>query len=95
MDFGTGELLALLIVGALAGSGAASVLGLDKSGRRLTVLVRNVIVGVLGAFVGSALFRALDIDLPDILNESISLADVLVAFVGALMVIVVAGLIRD
>lgn len=95
VSFESGELVALLIIGALGGTAAASVFKLDSKGRRVAALVRNTLIGVLGAIVGSVIFRALEIDLPDLLEQSISLADVLVAFVGAVVVIFVAGLLRD
>ena len=89
----TGEIIALLIVGALAGTAAATLLGerRDKSTRNL---VRNTVIGVLGALIGGFLFDALDIDLPAVLDAEITLAKILVAFVGALVVLVVARLVN-
>jgi uncharacterized membrane protein YeaQ/YmgE (transglycosylase-associated protein family) len=88
-----GEFLALIVVGALSGATAASVMRLGKS-RGLGSWLQNTFVGILGALVGGLIFRALDLDLPDFLSEPITLADLLVAFVGAVVVIIVAGFVR-
>ena len=91
------EILALIIVGLLAGSAAASVMGSSwvrrkssKSGRWLYFAV----VGVLGALVGQLLFNALDIELPDLLSATITVADIVVAFVGAIVVLVVVRFLQ-
>ncbi len=85
-----GQIIALIIIGALAGTGAMSITGRNKkSGGWVT----NTVIGIIGAVVGGYVFDALDISLPDILEASISLGNLLVAFVGALIVIWVVGLI--
>lgn len=78
-----GDILVLLVIGALAGRAAASILGEPGD------LVRTTVIGVAGAVVGSFVFRVFDLSLPDELEASISLADVVIAFLGALLVIVV------
>lgn len=91
------EIVALIVVGAIAGTAAASVMGWRKSsGRKGATVVQNIVIGVLGALVGGFLFGVLDLrdDLPEFLEASISAADVLVAFVGAIIVIFVVGLIK-
>ncbi|HEX3050870.1 MAG TPA: GlsB/YeaQ/YmgE family stress response membrane protein [Aggregatilineaceae bacterium] len=85
-----GQIIALIIIGALAGTGAMSITGRNKkSGGWVT----NTVIGVIGAVVGGYIFDALDINLPDILEASISLGNLLVAFVGALIVIWIVSLI--
>ena len=91
------EILALIIVGLLAGSAAASLMGArwvrsksTKSGR----WVYFAVVGVLGALVGQLLFSALDIELPDLLSATITVADIVVAFVGAVLVLVVVRFLQ-
>ncbi len=93
-DLSLGDIIALVIIGALAGSAAAQLL--ERGGRRkgASGWLRNTIIGIVGALVGSVLFRVLDMQLPEALQGSISVADVIVAFVGALLVIFVAGLIN-
>jgi uncharacterized membrane protein YeaQ/YmgE (transglycosylase-associated protein family) len=89
----TGEIIALLIVGALAGTAAATLLG-ERRNRTTTDLIRNTVIGVLGALIGGFLFNALDITMPDVLKADITLANILVAFVGALILLVVARLVN-
>jgi uncharacterized membrane protein YeaQ/YmgE (transglycosylase-associated protein family) len=86
-----GEIIALIIVGALAGTAAASMMGMRGKSSRL---IRNTIIGIIGALVGGFLFELLDISLPEVLDASISLADVIVAFIGAVLVIFVWNRIR-
>ena len=92
----TNEIIALVILGALAGTAAASVMGLRKSKGRMEQALVNTLIGIVGAVVGGFLFNALKIDddLPEILKSSISLADLLVAFIGAIIVILIVGIIR-
>ncbi len=88
-----GQIIALIIVGALAGTAATTLLGKRFGGKKSNDLIRNTVVGVLGAVVGGFLFNALDITLPDALSKGITVADVVVAFVGAVVVIVAASII--
>ncbi|MBI5930510.1 MAG: GlsB/YeaQ/YmgE family stress response membrane protein [Chloroflexi bacterium] len=90
------DILALLIVGAMAGTAAASILRGQKPART-SDWIRNTVIGVLGALVGGFLFDVLNLnqDLPKILSGTLTPADVLVAFVGALIVIAASRLIRD
>ncbi|MBN1965894.1 MAG: GlsB/YeaQ/YmgE family stress response membrane protein [Anaerolineae bacterium] len=86
-----GEILALIIVGALAGTVAAALMGrraIKVSGS----LVRNTVLGIVGALVGGFVFHALDISLPDSLQAGITVADVVVAFLGAILVIFVVDI---
>jgi uncharacterized membrane protein YeaQ/YmgE (transglycosylase-associated protein family) len=87
------DILALLIVGAVAGTAAAAVLRGRGAGGTSDWL-RNTVIGVLGALVGGFLFDALNLNLPDILTGALTPADVLVAFVGALIVIAAVRFIQ-
>lgn len=82
-----GEVVALVLVGALAGTAAASIMGWRK--RRSGSLLRNTGIGILGALVGGLIFGLLDIDLGEFLSATISLADLISALVGAIIVILV------
>jgi uncharacterized membrane protein YeaQ/YmgE (transglycosylase-associated protein family) len=80
------ELIGLIIflaIGALAGYMASFVMG-RRRGSGGGRVVRDIIVGVIGAFVGGYLFRILGI------SEDNLLMDILTAFVGAVIVIFVA-----
>ncbi len=79
------SIIILLLVGAIAGWLAGQVM----RGRGLG-LVGNIVVGILGAFVGSWL-------LGSVLNVAIGggiVGAILNAFVGALVVLAVLGVIK-
>jgi uncharacterized membrane protein YeaQ/YmgE (transglycosylase-associated protein family) len=86
-----GQIISLIIVGALAGTAATRVTGDKKKGN---TLLRNTLVGILGALVGGFILHALDISLPDALSAGITVADIVVAFVGALIVIFIVRVIN-
>jgi len=91
----TSEIIARIIVGALAGAAAASVMGMrGRSKSSMTVWLRNTIIGIIGGLVGGFLLGVLDVDLPEFLDAAITLADLLIAFIGAIIVIFLVGLIR-
>jgi uncharacterized membrane protein YeaQ/YmgE (transglycosylase-associated protein family) len=84
------DLIALLLVGLIAGTAAASLL--ERSTHASANWIRNIIIGVLGAFIGALIFDLLNLndDIPEILSGTISVADIVVAFVGAVILIVIA-----
>ena len=84
------DLIALLLVGLIAGTAAASLL--ERSTSATSKWLRNVIIGVLGAIVGALIFDVLDLhdNIPDVLTGTISVADIAIAFVGAMLLIVIA-----
>jgi uncharacterized membrane protein YeaQ/YmgE (transglycosylase-associated protein family) len=92
----TSEIIALIIVGALAGTAAASLMGLrGGTGRKgFTFWLRNTVIGIIGGLVGAFLLELVNVDLPEFLDASISLAELVVAFIGAIIVIFVVGLIQ-
>ena len=81
----TNQMLTWLIIGGLAGAGAASLAPHKMSFSKM------VLTGLVGAVVGSALVNVLGIKLPDV-SVTISLADLITAFIGALVLIVVMGI---
>jgi uncharacterized membrane protein YeaQ/YmgE (transglycosylase-associated protein family) len=85
------QLIVWLIVGAIAGWLA----GLLLKGRSLGT-VNNIVVGLLGALVGGILFNLLHITLPAIFAQSITirLEDIVIAFVGAVVVILIVSFLR-
>lgn len=89
----TRDIIALIIVGLVAGTAAAAIMNRSRS-KTTRDWLRNMVIGVAGAFVGAILFDLLDISLPDILSGEITPADVLVAFIGAVLVIFAARLIE-
>ncbi len=83
MNEQTRDLVIFALIGIVAGFLASLVVGGDG-------LVRYLITGVIGAFVGGYLFRALDINL-GIGNPLIS--QIVTAAIGAVVVVLLARLI--
>ncbi len=77
------SLLIFLLTGLLAGWIASLVLGGGG-------LLRNLIVGVIGALVGGYVLKALGVALP---IDNVWVNDLVTAIIGALIVIVVARLV--
>jgi uncharacterized membrane protein YeaQ/YmgE (transglycosylase-associated protein family) len=83
MDGQTRDLIVFAVVGIIAGFLASLVVGGDG-------LIRYLITGIIGAFVGGYLFRALGINL-GIGNAFLS--EVVTAAVGAIVIVILARLI--
>ena len=79
----TYELLIFLAIGLVAGWLASLLLGGGG-------LVRNLIVGVIGAFVGGWLLSVASITLP---IGNVLLSQVITATIGAIVVILIARLV--
>jgi uncharacterized membrane protein YeaQ/YmgE (transglycosylase-associated protein family) len=78
------SLIILLIVGAIAGWLAGTIVKGYGFG-----LIGNIVVGVIGAFIGNWLFPSLGLwDLPGIVGVIVS------ATLGAIILLVIIGLIR-
>jgi uncharacterized membrane protein YeaQ/YmgE (transglycosylase-associated protein family) len=78
-------LVVWIIIGGLAGYAAGSLLRRGSFG-----IVGNIIVGIIGALLGGFLFNVLNINinLPDV-----NLGDLVVAFIGAVIVVLLLGLV--
>ena len=83
MDSQTRDLLVFALIGIIAGYLASLVVGGDG-------LIRYLITGIIGAFVGGYLFRALGVDL-GIRNALVS--QIITAAIGAIVVVLAARLI--
>ena len=89
MSFTLAQIVIWLIVGAIAGWLAGSLLRGRSLGRAMDILV-----GLLGALVGGIVFSLLHITQLNFLDQvKISLYDIFVAFVGAVIVLVIASFI--
>lgn len=80
------QIIVWIVVGLLGGSLAGLVITWESRGFGL---LRNLAVGLIGALIGGLLFRLFGL-FPALDRISISLRDVVAAFVGSL--IVLAGL---
>jgi uncharacterized membrane protein YeaQ/YmgE (transglycosylase-associated protein family) len=85
-----GEIVVWLIVGALAGTLAGRLMTFSKRGFGFWT---NMVVGMVGALVGGFLFRLFHIDL-GLAEIKITFEDLISAFVGSLLCIIVWRLIR-
>ena len=74
------QLLIGVLIGAIAGWLAGKIMRLKSGG-----LLLNIILGIIGAFVGNWLFNALDITV-----KSTWLGSLVTATVGAVILIVLA-----
>jgi len=84
------QLIVWLVVGAIAGSLAGRVVTLSSAGLgRWTRLG----VGLVGALIGGTLFRLFSI-WPGLDSISISLRDVVAAFFGSLVFLLILWLVR-
>ncbi len=81
--------LVWIVMGAVVGWLASLLMKTDSS--QGTIL--NIAVGIVGAFVGGFLFRALGFSGANI-NEGISVYGVVVSLVGAVVVIAAAQLLQ-
>jgi uncharacterized membrane protein YeaQ/YmgE (transglycosylase-associated protein family) len=80
------QLVVWLIIGAVAGWLATMLLKGRSMGQ-----IMNILLGVLGAVVGGILFSALHITQLNFLDIKISLLDIIEAFIGAVIVLLVVG----
>jgi uncharacterized membrane protein YeaQ/YmgE (transglycosylase-associated protein family) len=83
MPFTFAEVVTWLIVGLLAGTLAGIVVKRRRQGFGLTV---NLALGSLGALIGGALFHIFEM-LPQLEAISVSLRDLLSAFLGSLLLL--------
>ncbi|MFT3730858.1 MAG: GlsB/YeaQ/YmgE family stress response membrane protein [Hyphomicrobium sp.] len=83
MDSQTRDLIVFALIGIVAGFLASLVVGGDG-------LIRYLITGIIGAFVGGYLFKALGINL-GIGNPLIS--QIITAAIGAIIIVILARLI--
>jgi uncharacterized membrane protein YeaQ/YmgE (transglycosylase-associated protein family) len=82
--------LILLVFGALVGW-LASV-GMRTDGQQ--GLLRNIVVGIVGAFLGGYLFNLLGLGGSTINNRDFSLGALFVSFFGAVVLLVIVNLIQ-
>lgn len=88
MTIGVGQLLVWIMVGAIAGFLAGQIFRGRGYG-----FIGNVLIGLVGALIGGILVQAFKIKIPDIETFEFTIGDVLVAFVGALILLIVLRLI--
>ena len=79
-----------LLFGALVGWLASMVMRTD--GQQGALL--NIVVGIVGAFLGGLIFNLLGIGGSNLNNNDFSLNSLLVSFVGAVVLLAIVNLVR-
>ena len=77
-----------LIVGAIIGWLAGMVMG-DREGTLI-----NIVVGIVGAFLGGLVFNLLGIGGSNINNNDFSIGGLVVSFIGACILLGIVNLVR-
>ncbi len=88
MQFTLAQFVTWLIVGLLGGTAAGIVVVRQRRGFGF---VTNLVLGIAGAIVGGLVFRIFSL-FPNLDAVSISLRDLLAAFLGSLLVLAVVWL---
>ncbi|HEX2842419.1 GlsB/YeaQ/YmgE family stress response membrane protein [Hyphomicrobium sp.] len=84
MSFSTDQIVVWIIVGLLGGSLAGL---LAKGEKRGFGIWKNLALGLAGALIGGLLFRLLGL-FPSLDGVTVSLRDVVSAFIGSLLVLI-------
>lgn len=84
-----GQVLVWLIIGALAGSLAGRLVTRSKRGFGF---FGNLILGLVGAVIGGFVFNLLDINIGG--DITLTLGDLIAAFVGAIILLVILQIVR-
>jgi len=79
-----------LLFGALVGWLASLVMRTDAQQGALL----NIVVGIIGAFLGGFIFSALGIGGSNINNSDFSLSSLIVSFLGAVILLAIVNLFR-
>ena len=85
MDIDWQQVLVWVIVGGFAGTTAGRIVAMNKVGLGLW---KNIFVGMIGAIIGGGIFKLLKIDL-GLGRLNISFEELIAAFVGSFIVILV------
>jgi uncharacterized membrane protein YeaQ/YmgE (transglycosylase-associated protein family) len=84
------QFIVWIVVGLLGGSLAGLLIRWDRKGFGV---VRNLGLGLVGAFVGGLLFRTFGL-FPGLDKMAISLRDIVAAIIGSLLVLTALWLLR-
>lgn len=91
MDVTIGNVIGWLVAGILAGSLTGTVI---KRSREGFGHFANIGIGLVGALIGGSLFQIFNINIGNLAAISVSLQDLVAAFIGSLVFLVVVWLIR-
>ncbi len=86
------DLIIFLLIAFVAGTAASALLVRYRYGTNPIV---STVLGMIGAFVGQYIFSALDLELQGrFFTKSITIADISIAFIGAVLVLLIVGAVR-
>ena len=91
MDVTIGNVVGWLVAGILAGSLTGTVVKRSREGFGRAA---NIGIGLVGALIGGSLFQIFNIKIGNLASISVSLQDLVAAFTGSLVFLVVVWLIR-
>ena len=91
MGITIGNVIGWLVAGILAGSLTGTVV---KRSREGFGRLGNIGIGLVGALIGGSLFQIFNINIGNLAAISVSLQDLVAAFIGSLVFLVVVWLIR-
>jgi uncharacterized membrane protein YeaQ/YmgE (transglycosylase-associated protein family) len=91
MKFNLDEVIAWLIVGALAGSLAGMIVTRHRAGFGRII---NLAVGLIGAVIGGVLFKLFHLDLGVVGSITITSEEVVESFIGALIFLAIVWFVR-
>jgi uncharacterized membrane protein YeaQ/YmgE (transglycosylase-associated protein family) len=91
MDVTIGNVIGWLVAGILAGSLTGTVV---KRSREGFGRFGNIGIGLVGALIGGSLFQIFSVNIGNLAAISVSLQDLVAAFIGSLVFLVVVWLIR-
>ena len=91
MEVTIGNVIGWLVAGVLAGS----LVGLlVKRSREGFGHLGNIGIGLVGALIGGSLFQIFNINIGNLGDISVSLQDLVAAFIGSLLFLVIVWLIQ-
>lgn len=90
MEFSISEIIVWLVVGALSGPVVGMLVKRSRDGFGRW---RNLGIGLVGALIGGFLFKLFNIDL-GLGSFAISLQDLIAAFLGALLFLLIVAVIQ-
>jgi len=90
MNLSLDQIIVWLVVGAIAGMLAGAVVKRSKKGFGT---FPNIGIGLVGALIGGLLFRLFGLDL-GLGSIAVSLEDIVAAFLGSILFLIVLRLVR-
>jgi len=91
MEITIGNVIGWLVAGILAGSLAGAVVKRSRVGFGRFA---NIGIGLIGALIGGSIFQIFSINIGNLKDISVSLQDLVAAFIGSMIFLLVVWLIQ-